>query len=233
MIANVLLFVKELGSSLVNTTGKSFEMPDFQTIKLNKNRLNSMKERPDMAAKVDTRRFLSSAAGLTTQERQKKAISHWFTDEKVSEASKIAQRLEDKDRATRDGLPAIEPLPSQEDSLLAWTSEDAHLMDGAVTESWRNYCDDGSELVLAAGAAFDYELDVAYDFEPQFDEAIFSVDTPSSDDCREEAYDLRESVPVAQNTPESLLAFEEEFCNTKSGAFTTTKSETANIFWVD
>lgn len=232
MIANVLLFVKELGSSLVNTTGKSFEMPDFQTIKLNKNRLNSMKERPEMAAKIDSRRFLSSAAGLTTQERQKKAISHWFTDEKASEADKIAQRLEARDRATRDGLPSIEPLPSQEDSLLAWTSEDAYLMDGAVTESWRNYCDDGSELVLAAGAAFDYELDVAYDFEPQYDEAIFSVDAQSFD-YEEAACDLSESEPVAQNTPESLLAFEEEFCNTKSGAFTTTKSETANIFWVD
>lgn len=232
MIANVLLFVKELGSSLVNTTGKSFEMPDFQTIKLNKNRLNSMKERPEMAAKVDTRRFLSSAAGLTTQERQKKAISHWFTDEKVTEAHKIAQRLEDRDRATRDGLPSIEPLPSQEDSLLAWTSEDAYLMDCAVTESWRSYCDDGSELVLAAGAAFDYELDVAYDFEPQFDDAVFSVDAPSFD-LQEVAVDLSESVPVAQSTPETLLAFEEEFCNTKSGAFTTTKSETANIFWVD
>lgn len=231
MIANVLIFVKELGSSLVNTTGKSFEMPDFQTIKLNKNRLSNMKERPEMAAKVDSRRFLTSGVGLTTQEKQKKAISHWFTDEKVTEAHKIAQRLEDRDRATRDGLPAIEPLPSQEDSLLAWTSEDAHLMDAPVRESWRNYCDDGSELVLAAGAAFDYELDVAYDFEPRFEEV--TVTQEFSEVAYQEAAQDLDEVSVAQANPETLLAFEEEFCNTMSGAFTTTKSETANIFWVE
>lgn len=97
------------------------------------------------------------------RERQKEAMMHWFGDTRRSEVEAIESRINDIDRGRRAGMPLIEPLPSIEDSFLAWTNEDEYLFDSSIKESWRDFDDDQTGLVLASPYSLDDDLEIDAD----------------------------------------------------------------------
>lgn len=161
MISNVLLLVKNLGTSLNFSNG--LIVPDFFNMERNKQRLTRMRVQAHQGSfdLNDARRMADTDRedNVLCRERQQEAMLHWFGDTRRSEVEAIEERFNDIDRSRRAGLPLIEPLPSIEDSFLAWTNEDEYLFEGSIKESWRDFDDDQTGLVLASNYDLDPEQD--------------------------------------------------------------------------
>ena len=97
------------------------------------------------------------------RERQKEAMMRWFGDSRRGEVEAIEQRINNIDRGRRAGMPLIEPLPSIEDSFLAWTNEDEYLFEASIKESWRDFDEDQTGLVLASPYSVDDDLEIDAD----------------------------------------------------------------------
>jgi hypothetical protein len=85
--------------------------------------------------------------GLSLRDRHKSAMKHWFKSDAVSDEGVIAQRLSTPP-ASR--LPSIEPLPSSEDSYLAFTCDDEVFFDAPVLERWKEFVDEKTAIVRVA-----------------------------------------------------------------------------------
>ncbi len=138
-------------------------VPDFFNMERNKQRLTRMRVQAHQGTfdLNDARRMADTDRedNVLCRERQKEAMLHWFGDTRRGEVEAIEQRINDIDRSRRAGLPLIEPLPSIEDSFLAWTNEDEYLFEGSIKESWRDFDDDHTGLVLASTYGLDAEDD--------------------------------------------------------------------------
>jgi hypothetical protein len=82
--------------------------------------------------------------GRSLRDRHRSAMNHWFKSDGTGEEEVIAQRLS-APPASR--LPAIEPLPSSEDSYLAFTCDDAVFFDDPVQERWKDFADERTAVV--------------------------------------------------------------------------------------
>jgi hypothetical protein len=166
VISNVLLLVKSLSSSVTRAKG-GLVLPNFIDIDRNKQRLAQMRAQSHQGGfnLNDARRMADTerADNVLCRERQKESMMHWFGDTRRSEVEQIEQRINDIDRGRRAGMPLIEPLPSIEDSFLAWTNEDECLFDPSIKESWRDFDDDQTALVLASPYALDDDLEIDAD----------------------------------------------------------------------
>jgi len=163
LISNVLFFVKSLSSS-VTLTQSGLILSDFFNMGRNKERLTRMRVQSHQGAfdLDDARRMADTARedNVLCRERQKEAMLHWFGDTRRSEVEDIEQRINNVERGRRAGMPQIEPLPSIEDSFLAWTNEDEYLFEASIKESWKDFEDDHTDLVLASSYSYeDDELD--------------------------------------------------------------------------
>jgi hypothetical protein len=107
--------------------------------------------------------------GLSTRDRHKVAMNHWFKAGSAADEEVIAQRLSTPP-ASR--LPALEPLPSSEDSYLAFTCDDEVLFDAPVLERWREFVDEKTAIVRVRRSE-----DVSYSFAG---EALFA-DVPGQE----------------------------------------------------
>jgi len=85
--------------------------------------------------------------GLSLRDRHKSAMKHWFKSDAAGEAAVIAERLSTP-AASR--LPSIEPLPSSEDSYLAFTCDDEVFFDAPVLERWKEFVDEKTDIVRVA-----------------------------------------------------------------------------------
>lgn len=194
MISNVLLLVKSLSSSVIRAKD-GLILPNFIDIDRNKQRLSRMRAQSHQGgfSLVDARRMADTDRedNVLCRERQKEAMMHWFGDTQRSEVEAIEQRINDIDRARRAGMPLIEPLPSIEDSFLAWTNEDEYLFESSIKESWRDFDDDHTGLVLASLYSLDDDLEIDADLlveilahednrRPVFEEAVAPVRANSS-----------------------------------------------------
>lgn len=82
--------------------------------------------------------------GLSMRDRHKSAMKHWFNKDTAGDEEVIAQRLS-APPASR--LPALEPLPSSEDSYLAFTCDDEVFFDAPVLERWKEFVDEKTAVV--------------------------------------------------------------------------------------
>jgi len=82
--------------------------------------------------------------GLSLRDRHKSAMKHWFKKDVMSEEEKIAERLSPQSSSR---LPALEPLPSSEDSYLAFTCDDEVFFDAPVRERWKEFVDEKTAVV--------------------------------------------------------------------------------------
>jgi hypothetical protein len=80
----------------------------------------------------------------STRDQHKKGMKHWFKKDMPSGEDVIAQRLAPP-QASR--LPALEPLPSSEDSFLAFTCDDELFFDPPVRERWKELVDEKTAVV--------------------------------------------------------------------------------------
>lgn len=161
MIFNVMLFVKSLSELvrpevLAEVNNGNMQMPDLGDIARQQSKMIAMKEKfaGDHGANLGNlkRRATGEIArpdGLTTRDSHKKAMGHWFHVEKESPEQALSDRLEQASRSRQNNLPAIEPLPSSEDSFLAWTSEDEYFFDRPVREMWKTFDDESTDLIKA------------------------------------------------------------------------------------
>jgi hypothetical protein len=159
MLFNVMLLVKGLTelarpAVLAEVNSGNLPMPDLRAVVNDQSKMSSIKGKfeVDHAANLGNlkRRAtgeVSCPDGLSTRDRQRKALSYWFSaeEERESQEKSLNDRLDAAARATR--LPMLEPLPSSEDCFLAWTSEDEYLFDRPVKESWRNFEESSNSLV--------------------------------------------------------------------------------------
>jgi len=173
LISNVLLFVKSLSSS-VTLARRGLILPEIFDLKRNKERLTRMRvqahqghfDLDDARRMADTDRD----GNVFCRERQHEAMMHWFGDARRTEVEEIEQRINDIGRGRRAGLPQIEPLPSIEDSFLAWTNEDEYLFESSIKESWKDFDDDQTGLVLASN----YSFDDGQDLDPEMLEILIA-----------------------------------------------------------
>lgn len=161
MIFNVMLFVKSLSELvrpevLAEVNNGNMQMPDLGDIARQQSKMIAMKEKfaSDHGANLGNlkRRATGEIArpdGLTSRDSHKKAMGHWFHVEKESPEQALSERLEQASRSRLNNLPAIEPLPSSEDSFLAWTSEDEYFFDRPVREMWKTFDDECTDLIKA------------------------------------------------------------------------------------
>ncbi len=159
MLFNVMLLVKGLTelarpAVLAEVNSGNLPMPDLRAVVNDQSKMSSIKGKfeVDHAANLGNlkRRAtgeISCPDGLSTRDRQRKALSYWFSaeEERESQEKSLNDRLDAAARATR--LPMLEPLPSSEDCFLAWTSEDEYLFDRPVKESWRSFEESSNSLV--------------------------------------------------------------------------------------
>jgi hypothetical protein len=82
--------------------------------------------------------------GLSVRDRHKVAMKHWFKSQTKADEEVIAQRLSPPPSSR---LPAIEPLPSSEDSYLAFTCDDEVFFDAPVLERWKEFADEKTSIV--------------------------------------------------------------------------------------
>lgn len=194
MISNVLLLVKSLSSTVSRAKG-GLILPNFIDIDRNKQRLAQMRAQSHQGGfnLNDARRMADTdrEENVLCRERQKTAMMHWFGDSHRSEVEAIEQRINDIDRGRRAGMPLIEPLPSIEDSFLAWTNEDEYLFESSIKESWRDFDDDQTGLVLASPYSLDDDLEIDADLlveilahednrRPVFEESVAPIRANSS-----------------------------------------------------
>lgn len=178
---NLIDLVKSFGSAFLPRISESgiIELPDFGNMQRNKQRLSRMKQGQrrilDMASVRS--RLNNEELEAAKKEQQRQALNHWFEDDKAAEEEALNERLGDLERGRRYGLPAIEPLPSVEDSFLAWSSEDAYMLDAPVLESWRSYGDDDTSLVYVDRHA-EFASAMA-EFEHDFDKVSTPVKAPA------------------------------------------------------
>lgn len=152
MHQNVIDLVRSFGSAFLPRIVDNgiIELPDFGNMQRNKQRLSRMKQssaKKSLDIDAVRSKFTDDNFEAEKKEKQRQALSYWFEDTKLAEEEALSERLGDFDRDRRYGLPTIEPLPSVEDSFLAWTSEDAYMLDSRVRESWRDFDDDNTSLV--------------------------------------------------------------------------------------
>ncbi|MDQ5967295.1 MAG: hypothetical protein QG625_3451 [Cyanobacteriota bacterium erpe_2018_sw_39hr_WHONDRS-SW48-000098_B_bin.30] len=182
MVANVMLFVKSLSELvrpevLLEVNNGQIAMPDLNQIVREKHKMDSLKDKfaTDHAANLSNikRRAtgeIASPDGLSNKQRHHKAILHWFNTEKPNQEKALTERLQSVEMSRRSNLPMLEPLPSSEDSWLAWTSEDEYLFDRPVQQMWKEYDDEQTALVkvdyIAQGPSqFDAQPEVAQDMD--------------------------------------------------------------------
>lgn len=155
MQQSVIELVKSFGSAFLPRIADSgvIEMFDFGNMARNKQRLGRMRQNGrNRSLDMQAVRAKFNDDNSEKKEKQRQALSHWFEDAKVVEEEALETRLGDLDKR-RYNLPAIEPLPSVEDSFLAWSCEDAYMFEGRVVESWRQYGDDETAVQHMPGAA--------------------------------------------------------------------------------
>lgn len=107
--------------------------------------------------------------GRCLRDRHKSAMKHWFKKDDAGDEELIAQRLA---QSSSSRLPVLEPLPSSEDSFLAFTCDDEVLFDPPVRERWKEFVDEKTAVVRVARAG-----EQSYSFAG---EALFSGDVSAS-----------------------------------------------------
>jgi len=131
---------------------------DWDDISKNKKKLVSMRSKratvEHEAAALDLEAFRNrvnsdkpKSDGLCLRDRHKSAMKHWFKKEGRGDEEVIAKRLS---TPTASRLPALEPLPSSEDSFLAFTCDDEVLFDAPVRERWKEFVDEKTAVVPVA-----------------------------------------------------------------------------------
>lgn len=153
MAQNAIHFVKTLGE-LVRP--EIFSLDALNDISESRNKMDSIKDKfaQDHGANLNNlkQRVTGEIArpdGLSNKDRNQKALTHWFSQDKGEAQAGfeqiLAARLKDAER--RSAEPQLESMPSSEDSWLAWTSEDEHLFDRPVKQMWKDYDDEQTALV--------------------------------------------------------------------------------------
>lgn len=151
MISSVILFVKSLSSFvrpevLADVNSGNMSLPDIGHIMRSRKKMAALRGKfaCDHGANMgELKRRVSSdvksSDGLSIRDRQEMAISHWFSPERPGSQDVLNERLLNFERNRIYALPRIEPLPSVEDSFLAWSSEDEYLFETPVVELWRDF----------------------------------------------------------------------------------------------
>lgn len=169
MISSVILFVKgisEIVSQSNLAESGNMQIPDIGHIMRSRKKMAALKGKfacnhganlGELKRLADSE--VKSSDGLSMKERQRNAIIHWFNPEKAGKQDLLSERLQNFERNRKYSLPAIEPLPSVEDSFLAWSSEDEYLFEAPVRELWRDFADE--RTVVAVYVDADPEFDAS------------------------------------------------------------------------
>jgi hypothetical protein len=154
----MFLMVVGLHGKLVRPEPIAEKLPDWDDISKNKKKLVAMRSRRDtLNPDGDSRPSLDLDAVRarvndehnkrpvgSARDQHKKGMKHWFKKDLPSGEDAIAQRLAPPP-ASR--LPALEPLPSSEDSFLAFTCDDELFFDPPVRERWKELVDEKTAVV--------------------------------------------------------------------------------------
>jgi hypothetical protein len=159
MISNMFLLVfgihKKIMQSQPLLAAVSDKAYDWDDIAKTKTKLAAMRFKrhsgADRAAPLDLEAVRArvhtdkpKGDGLSLRDRHKSAMKHWFKKETAGDEEVIAQRLS---TTSSSRLPALEPLPSSEDSFLAFTCDDEVFFDAPVIERWKEFVDEKTAVV--------------------------------------------------------------------------------------
>jgi len=162
LISNMFLLAFGLHGKIMRNerlvTAVSDRTYDWDNIAKNKKKLAAMRSKrahvEHEPAALDLEAFRNrvnsdkpKSDGRCLRDRHKSAMNHWFKKEGLGDEEVIAKRLS---APPTSRLPALEPLPSSEDSFLAFTCDDEILFDAPVHERWKDYVDEKTAVVPVA-----------------------------------------------------------------------------------
>jgi hypothetical protein len=151
VISNVfLMFLNWQQKSSSRSAAQNGLEADWVHIARTRKKLTSMRTRRQtkemqgiVAQPLDLKATGNKLAG-TAGGGQVKVANHWFRKPGDDREEAIAARLEPSSANT---LPTPPPLPSSEDSFLAFNSDDELFFDPPARERWRELSDDKTAVV--------------------------------------------------------------------------------------